>query len=795
MQEFNLENFTYKASSAINRAFAIAGELGHTYIGSEHILLGILDEGTSTAYTILNRNGITLSMVQNKVIEIVGKGEPGLLSEKMLTPTSKKVLNNAIKLSSNYGCKYVGSEHLLMSLLRESNSCSANILHDLNISVTKVYNDCASIQTDVVCNKKQTKSDKNLPNLEKYGRELTTKAACIKFDPVIAREEEIQRLIQIISRRTKNNPCLVGEAGVGKTAIVEGLAQKIVKGDIPETLQQKRIFMLDISQLLAGAKYRGDFEERLKTCIEEVVNEKNVILFIDEVHTIVGAGAAEGAIDAANIIKPQLARGELQIVGATTFDEYKNYIEKDSALERRFQPVKIAEPSKENSIKILKGLAPKYEQHHKVAIPEDAIVAAVNYSSRYLTDRYLPDKAIDLVDEACSRVKLKGKPKKNIVSDISEIFNKYLTGSITKDEYVKEVREKNKVYKSGFDGNLKITPTDIAEVISSWTGIPLSSLNEKESKKLLKLESTLSERVIGQQYAVKVLSDSIKRGRVGLKDPDRPTGSFIFVGPTGVGKTELCKALAFSLYGDESAIVRLDMSEYMEKYSVSKLIGSPPGYVGYGEGGQLTEKIRRNPYSIVLLDEIEKAHLDVFNILLQILEDGFVTDSQGRKVLFKNCIIIMTSNIGAENTTEKKNFGFTPMENSDNVMKAEIMSAIKKQFKPEFLNRLDETIIFKRLSIDDIRKITERMLDDLSKRVNSLDMKISYSDKAIQKLASEGYNSNYGARPVRRLISTEVENLLSQKILDGTIKKKDEVKLIVKEDKFDIIKIPVTQSV
>lgn len=795
MQEFSLENFTYKASSAINRAFAIAGELGHTYIGSEHILLGILDEGTSTAYTILNRNGITINRVKNKVIDLVGKGEPSSLSEKMLTPTAKKVLNNAVKLSSSYGCKYVGSEHLLMSLLRESNACSASILHDMDVSVTKLYNDCSSIQTGLMGNKKQTKSDKKLPNLEKYGKELTTQTACSNFDPVIARDKEIERLIQIISRRTKNNPCLVGEAGVGKTAIVEGLAQKIVNGDIPESLCDKRIFMLDISQLLAGAKYRGDFEERMKTCIEEVVSEKNIILFIDEVHTIVGAGAAEGAIDAANIIKPQLARGELQIIGATTFEEYRNYIEKDSALERRFQPVKISEPSAENSIKILKGLAPRYEQHHKVEIPEEAIIAAVKYSQRYLTDRFLPDKAIDLIDEACSRVKLNSKPKKDIASDISEIFNKYLTGSITKEEYVNAVRDKSGICNEDFVSQLKITSKDIAEVISSWTGIPFSSLNEKETHKLLKLESTLSDRVIGQEYAVKVLSDAIRRGRVGLKDPDRPTGSFIFVGPTGVGKTELCKALAFALYGDESAIVRLDMSEYMEKYSVSKLIGSPPGYVGYGEGGHLTEKIRRNPYSIVLLDEIEKAHPDVFNILLQILEDGFITDSQGRKVLFKNCIIIMTSNIGAESITEKKNFGFTPAENSEKAMKADIMSEMKKQFKPEFLNRLDEIIIFKRLTVADIEKITEKMLNKLAKRVNSLALNITYSDEAIQKLAGAGYNSNYGARPLRRLISTEVENLLSEKILNGTIKKNDEVKLIVKNETFDIIKIPVKQSV
>ena len=796
MQNFNLENFTYKASAAINRAFLLAGELGHTYVGSEHLLLGLLDEGTSTAYTILNKNDVSISQVNSRIVDLIGKGDPCVLNSDSLTPTAKKILNNSIRLSQSLDSKFVGSEHLLMSLIRESNSCSNSILRDLDISITKIYNDCSSIQSsNIPTMKQQNNKNIKLPNLEKFGRELTTKSACIAFDPVIARESEIERLIQILSRRTKNNPCLVGEAGVGKTAIVEGLAQLIIKGEVPENLITKRIFVLDISQLLAGAKYRGDFEERLKNCIEEVVTNKNIILFVDEVHTIVGAGAAEGAIDAANIIKPQLARGELQIVGATTFDEYKNYIEKDSALERRFQPVKVCEPTEENTIKILKGISPKYEEHHKLTITDESINAAVTMSQRYLPDRFLPDKAIDLIDEACSRVRLKAGVVIENPKELSDLFNQYLTGDITKSTYTQKIETKNgEAKKYGVIKQSEITPKDIAEVISSWTGIPVVSLTEEESKRLLRLEEIMGNRVIGQNEAVKSIASSIRRSRVGLKDPNRPIGSFIFLGPTGVGKTELSKALSECLFANQDSVIRLDMSEYMEKHSVSKMIGSPPGYVGYSEGGQLTEKIRRNPYSIVLLDEIEKAHPDVFNILLQILEDGFITDSQGRKVSFKNTVIIMTSNLGAKKIIDKKNLGFNVAEKNEKTMKAEIMSELRQQFKPEFLNRIDDTIIFRSLDKTDIEKIATKLLNELSKRITAIGISIVYSEEAIKKIADDGFNTSYGARPLRRVISNQIENLLSQQILEGNIKKGDEIKLIVEDGTFKLVKPTFIQA-
>ena len=795
MYNFNLENFTYKASAAVNRAFTLAGELGHTYVGSEHLLLGILDEGTSTAYTILNKNEVSITQVQARIIETIGKGDPSVLNADALTPTAKKILSNAIRLSQSLDCKFVGSEHLLMSLVRESNSCANSILRDLDISITKIYNDCSSIQTNNLPTMKQTNKNIKLPNLEKYGRELTTKAACLTLDPVIARESEIERLIQILSRRTKNNPCLVGEAGVGKTAIVEGLAQLIIKNEVPENLQTKRIFVLDISQLLAGAKYRGDFEERLKNCIEDVVNNKNIILFIDEVHTIVGAGAAEGAIDAANIIKPQLARGELQIIGATTYEEYKNYIEKDSALERRFQPVKVCEPTEENTIKILKGIAPKYEEHHKLSIPDEAIKAAVTLSQRYLPDRFLPDKAIDLIDEACSRVRLKAGMVIDNPNKLSDLFNDYLMGSISKSTYTQKIETVNgETKKYGVVKQSEITPNDIAEVISAWTGIPVASLTEEESKRLLTLEDIMSKSVIGQDEAIKSIACSIRRSRVGLKDPNRPIGSFIFLGPTGVGKTELCKALAQCLFANRDAVVRLDMSEYMEKHSVSKMIGSPPGYVGYNEGGQLTEKIRRNPYAIVLMDEIEKAHPDVYNLLLQMLEDGFITDSQGRKVSFKNTVIIMTSNLGAKKIIDKKNLGFTVAESSEKNMKAEIMSELRQQFKPEFLNRIDDTVIFRSLDKSDIEKIGRKLLNELSERIDALEIKTEFSDEAVKKIADDGFNTSYGARPLRRIISKEIENLLSQQILEGEIVKGDEIKLIVEDGKLKFVKPSLIQA-
>lgn len=796
MQGFNYDSFTHKANIGLNRAFDLAGELGHTYIGSEHLLLGILDEGTSTAYTILNKNGASAAQVKAKIIALVGKGTPCILSSNMLTPTANKIINGAAKLALSFGSKYVGSEHILMSLLKEVTSCAVSIMRELELSVTKIYNECASIQGGTSLEAiKQNAPEIKLPMLEKYGRELTKKSACLAFDPVIARETEIERLIQILSRRTKNNPCLIGEAGVGKTAIVEGVAQLIMSGEVPENIQTKRIFMLDISQMLAGAKYRGDFEERLKGCIEEVTSAKNVILFIDEMHTLVGAGAAEGAIDAANIIKPQLARGELQIIGATTFEEYRTYIEKDSALERRFQPIKVAEPSEENTIKILMGLAPKYEDHHKITITEAAIKAAVKMSQRYLADRFLPDKAIDLIDEACSRVRLKSVVSVAKTNEVSDAFNDYLAGNITKKEYIiKAEQEKDTSLRFEALNRGEITPNDIAEIVASWTGIPVTSITETEGKRLLKLEELLESRVIGQKEAIKSLSGAIRRSRVGLKDPKHPIGSFIFLGPTGVGKTELCKALAECLFADENAIIRLDMSEYMEKHSVSKLIGSPPGYIGYNEGGQLTEKIRRTPYSIILFDEIEKAHPDVYNILLQILEDGFATDSQGRRVSFKNTVIIMTSNLGAKRLIDKKCFGFLTTEANEAGIKREILSELKQYFKPEFLNRIDDTIIFKSLDREDLERITIKLLDELSKRISSLGISVVFSQEAIKKIANDGFTTSYGARPLKRVISNEVENLFSQQILEGAIKEGDELKLVVENNNFILEKPSLIQS-
>ncbi len=786
MKDFNTDKLTTKARVALNSAFNLAGEMGHTYVGSEHLLLGLLNEGTSTAYTILNKNGVFENDVYVKMLELIGKGNPCNLTIDALTPTAEKVLSNSSEISDSFGCEFIGSEHILMALMKETSSCCLSILRELEVSVTKIYNECACLQAISINTLTSNHKNVKLPNLDKFGKELTTKSRCLNFDPLIARDKEIQRIIQILSRRTKNNPCLIGEAGVGKTAIVEGLAQLIMNGEVPENLLSKRIFMLDISMLLAGAKYRGDFEERIKNCIDEVCENVNIILFIDEVHTIVGAGAAEGAIDAANIIKPQLARGELQIIGATTFDEYKKNIEKDSALERRFQPVKIDEPSEEDTIKILKGIAPKYEEHHSLLIPSDAILAAVNMSQRYLNDRFLPDKAIDVIDEACSKVRLKIGLKSDDINDDIMLYNDYLTGKISREQYLieQEILDNRKDLITD-----KITPNDIAEVISLWTGIPLASLTLEESKKCLNLEKELSKQVIGQNDAIKSISSSIRRSRVGLKDPARPIGSFIFLGPTGVGKTELCKAIARCLFCNENNIVRLDMSEYMEKHSVSKLIGSPPGYVGYEESGQLTEKIRKNPYSLVLFDEIEKAHPDINNIFLQILEDGMVTDSQGRRINFKNTIIIMTSNLGAKKITDQKSMGFTFEENNDQHIKSEINSELKNHFKPEFLNRIDEIIIFNSLSKENVKDIARKMLSELEKRVNDMNISITFSDEVIEKISEDAYSKSSGARPLRRVISNQIEDLLSELILKGEILKDDKVELRVLDGQYKVKKL------
>ncbi len=771
MENFNLEKFTYKASNGIKKAGTFASKLGSTYIGSEHILLGILNEGTSTAFTILNRNGVSEKAIENKIVELIGKGEEISSKNIPLSPTALRIVINSQRLSISYGCKFTGSEHVLMEILKESNCGAVSVLKELKANTAKIFNDCANIQSAMFLNAKESlhkegKDKRSFPNLERFGRELTTKEALFNFDPVIAREDEISRIIQIISRRTKNNPCLVGEAGVGKSAIIEGLASKIVTGDLPDSLKNKRIFSLDVSALLAGAKYRGDFEERLKNCIEEASKNSDIILFVDEVHNLVGAGAAEGAIDAANILKPLLARGKLQIIGATTFAEYKKHIEKDSALERRFQPVTIEEPSKENTIKIIKGIAFKYENHHNVRISEEAIFCAVELSARYITDRFFPDKAIDLIDEACSRSKINSANDKKDKTFLKSIFG-----------FTNEFQRENIERKM-------ITPEDVEEVISLQTGIPISRLNENESKKLIALEKTLAEKVIGQEVAISSVSRTIRRGRIGLRDPNRPTGAFIFVGPTGVGKTELAKSLAGAIYSDENAVLRFDMSEYGEKHSVAKLIGSPPGYIGFEEGGQLTERVRKKPYSILLFDEIEKAHPDVFNVLLQVLDNGFLTDSNGRKVCFKNTLIIMTSNIGAENMAVKNALGFEPVSQNTNGMKKEVITEIKKLFRPEFINRIDEIVVFNRLTKEDTLRIAENLLKELAMRGERLGIGITYTENALNQLSEQGYNIAYGARELKRVISNKIENLISDEFIKGKVKQGDSLQIDIINGEF-----------
>lgn len=780
---FEIENYTKKCREMLKKAVNSAEILGHTYVGSEHILLGIMSEGTSTAYSILVRSGITCEQVENRIVSIIGRGTPIRISSDVFTPSARRIIAGAYKLASGLGFRQAGTEHILMLMLRQSGCCALSILKDLNVNATKLYNECSLLRGS-----EPPQSSQRLNKLEKYGRELTSKTAVASFDPLIAREDEVLRLIQILSRRSKNNPCLIGEAGVGKTAIVEGLAIKINSGSVPPTLQDCRIYSLDISQLLAGAKYRGDFEERLKACIEEAMSAKNVILFMDELHTIVGAGAAEGAIDAANILKPQLARGELRIIGATTYDEYRRCIEKDSALERRFQPVTIEEPSEEQSIEILRGIAQKYETHHGVIITDEAITSAVQLSIRYIADRFLPDKAIDLIDEACSLARLN---KRNIPkTDLSTVFNDYVSGKITKEVYLDRLSEQATVGTS--DKPIEISGEDIAQVLSMWTKISVEGISRSEGERLISMEDKMNERVIGQEKAAASLCSAVRRNRVGLKDPQRPIGSFIFLGPTGVGKTEMTKTLAECVFGSKDALIRLDMSEYMEKHNASRLIGAPPGYVGFEEGGQLTERVRRKPFSIVLLDEIEKAHPDVFNLLLQILEDGYITDSSGRKVSFKNTIIIMTSNLGAKRIAEQKSLGFTERAAIDT--QREIMAELKKFFPPELINRIDETIIFNPLTEENLQRIAKRMLGELSERVKKLGIQMSVTEEAlscIAKMAFDGVDNmegarKYGARPIRKLLTSKIEDKLSRYILSDMIRSGDEVTVCIEDEDIKI---------
>jgi ATP-dependent Clp protease ATP-binding subunit ClpC len=792
--------FTEKAEKAITHSQESAMQLGHNYVGTEHLLLGLVREGTGIASRVLQSQGVTEEKVLKEIEELIGKGEQTGEQPLGFTPRTKRVLELSFKEARRMGQNYIGTEHLILGIMKEGESVAVRILIDLGVDPQKLVNEISKMLSEEAPGTsgepKSHSANSNTPTLNQFGRDLTEMAREDKFDPVIGRDNEIERVIQILSRRTKNNPCLIGEPGVGKTAIAEGLAQKIVEGNIPEILKEKRVVTLDLSSMVAGAKYRGEFEERLKKALDEIRKAGNVILFIDEMHTIIGAGAAEGAIDASNILKPSLARGEIQVIGATTLNEYRKHVEKDAALERRFQPITVGEPSVEEAIGILKGVRDKYEAHHRVKITDEAIVAAVKFSDRYITDRFLPDKAIDLIDEAGSKVRLKSFTAPPDLKKLEEQFEKLRKekeDSIRSQEFEKAARirdeeqrlkselekAKNEWYQKSQVKTDTVTEDHIAEVVASWTGIPVKKLAEEETERLMNMEEVLHLRVIGQEEAVKAVSKAIRRGRVGLKDPKRPVGSFIFLGPTGVGKTELCKALAEALFGEENAMIRIDMSEYMEKHSVSRLVGSPPGYVGYDEGGQLTEKVRRKPYSVVLFDEVEKAHPDVFNILLQILEDGRLTDSQGRTVDFRNTVIIMTSNVGARMITEPKRLGFASPneEKSKNyqTMKSNVMGELKNTFKPEFLNRVDEIIVFHPLEEQHIKEIVKLMIDGLAKRIQANDIKLDVSDKALDLLVNKGYDMVYGARPLRRAIQSQVEDKLAEEILEGRIKSGDNV--------------------
>lgn len=798
---YQFKGFTEKANKALNLAIESAEEMRHNYVGTEHILYGLVKEGSGVAATALNECGVTEDALREKLESINGTMSLVELTPDDFTPRTKRVLRAAVIISSKTGYTYVGTEHLLLAILSESDSYAVAFLEELGASVERLAQAVSKGMQGGADDGFGGFENESAPNgsqkggsaLDKFGRDLTQAAKNGEIDPVIGREKEIQRVIQILSRRTKNNPVLIGEPGVGKTAVAEGLALEIAKGNVPEILKDKRVVSLDLTGMVAGAKYRGDFEERIKAAIDEVKKSKNTILFIDELHTIVGAGAAEGSADAANILKPSLARGDFQVIGATTLNEYRKYIEKDAALERRFQPVKVGEPTPEQAVQILKGLRDSYEAHHKVKITDEAINAAVTLSSRYIADRYLPDKAIDLIDEGASKVRLASLTSPDNVKELEDEiadYEKEKASAINEQDFERaaRLRDEQKELQTKLDDAKKkwqeqqkgnsgeVTAEDIAKIVSEWTGIPVVQLTKEESERLLNMENVLHERVIGQSEAVTAIAKAIRRGRVGLKDPKRPVGSFIFLGPTGVGKTELCKALAEAMFGDENAMLRLDMSEYMEKHTVSKLIGSPPGYVGFEEGGQLTEKVRRKPYSVVLFDEIEKAHPDVFNMLLQILEDGRLTDSQGRTVDFKNTIIIMTSNVGARLITEKQSsLGFN--SENENVEESEkkdikelVTGELRKVFRPEFLNRVDDIIVFNKLNKDEIKQIAVKMLKTLENRLDKMNIKISFTDNAISEIADKGFDENYGARPLRRAIQNEIEDPLSEQMLEGKVK-------------------------
>lgn len=810
------DRFTAKAREAISLAVDVAESLGHNYVGTEHLLLGLIREGSGVAASVLLECGVKEEKVMELVRQLITPNQSVRVVEpSSYTPSARRVLENSYKEAVRFKAQLIGTEHLLIAIIRENDCVASRLLNTMGVSIQRVYVDLLSAMgedaptaKDDINSARVSRGKVNTPTLDNYSRDLTQLAKEGKLDPVIGRGSEIQRVIQILSRRTKNNPCLIGEPGVGKTAVVEGLAQLIVTGSIPETIAKKRVMTLDLSGMVAGSKYRGEFEERIKKVLAEVREDGEVLLFIDEIHTIIGAGGAEGAIDASNILKPSLARGEIQLIGATTIEEYRKYIEKDSALERRFQPVTVEEPSEEETFAILKGLRGRYEEHHQVKITDEGLQAAVKLSARYINDRFLPDKAIDLIDEASSKLRLTSfvEPEeiKILEQDIqklerlkedaikAEAYEK--AGDIKKKQAKKQEKiEKlrDKWQKDKTTKKLVVGENEIADVVSGWTKIPVRKLEEEESERLRKLEGILHQRVIGQEEAVTAVAKAIRRGRVGLKDPKRPIGSFLFLGPTGVGKTELCKTLAEAMFGSENALIRVDMSEYMEKHSVSKMIGSPPGYVGYEEGGQLSEKVRRNPYSVILFDEIEKAHPDVFNILLQVLDDGHITDAQGRKIDFKNTILIMTSNAGAEKIISPKRLGFAAVEDSKErykLMKERVMEEVKRLFKPEFLNRIDEIIVFHPLTRDNMKEIVSIMLETIRKRTSrQLDIAIRVTEDGKEFLIEKGYDEKYGARPLRRTIQSQVEDKLAEKILDGEIHSGDEVEIAKSEDGLQFI--------
>ena len=792
--------FSEQAREALNLAYRAARTMNNSHIGTEHILLGLVRQGTGVAARVLMENEVTEKKLTEMIDRVLKPRQNTLVGdEPQYSPMAKRVIENSHREAERFHSPQIGTEHLLIAILREKTCVASKLLYTLGATAQKLYVDILGAMGEESAGENAAYAQqqpsggpaRETPTLDQYSRDLTELARNGRLDPVIGRKAEMQRVMQILSRRTKNNPCLIGEPGVGKTAVVEGLAQMIVEGTVPETLANRRLVTLDLSGMIAGSKYRGEFEERIKKVLEEVMHSGNVLLFIDEIHTIIGAGAAEGAMDASNILKPSLARGELQLIGATTIEEYRKHIEKDAALERRFQPITVEEPTEEESIQILMGLRPKYEEHHKVTITDDAVSAAVHLSARYISDRFLPDKAIDLIDESASRIRLANFVEPPEIRELTEEIEKLekqkelavrseefeRAGEIKKRQEKKQakidkVREKWEKDKRG--RKLIVDEPDIADVVSAWTKIPVQKLTEEENERLRKLEEVLHARVVGQEEAVSAVARAIRRGRVGLKDPQRPIGSFLFLGPTGVGKTELCKALAEAMFGTEQALIRVDMSEYMEKHSVSKMVGSPPGYVGYEEGGQLSEKVRRNPYSVILFDEIEKAHPDVFNILLQVLDDGHITDSQGRKIDFKNTIIIMTSNAGAQRIVAPKVLGFAARENAETDyrhMKDGVMDEVRRLFKPEFLNRIDETIVFHQLNRENMKEIVDILLRGIEKRTESqMSLKLEITPEAKEFLIDRGYDPKYGARPLKRTIQTELEDRLAEALLEGSVR-------------------------